>query len=258
MRGKNLERTPMLTAGNAHLGPLIHTFSIPASSTCPGATPACLRVCYAREFLFLVRTNLARHTTNRERAGAPGPGAADRSAEIRWKRVKILRIHVAGDFFDAAYIRAWIRIASSCKRVKFLFYTRSWRVPELRPHLIELAWLPNVFAHWSEDRDTGPADLPVGRRCFLCAGPADEALVPPGVLVFRDDEKVPRKWINGSWVCPKEQGTEAGVTCSSCLRCLVRAPWPLPPGGRIARVLGSRHVRGTRGRAPTSAELETA
>jgi hypothetical protein len=233
MRGKNPERKPMLTQGNAHLGPLIHTFSLPAFSTCPGATFACLLVCYALQFLFYVRMNLAKHKDNWERAEEPVQFAQDMIAEIRWKVVQILRIHVAGDFFGVAYIKAWIRVAKACKRVKFLFYTRSWRVPELRPHLIELASLPNVFAHWSEDRDTGPADLPVGKRCFLCVEPADEALVPPGVLVFRDDAKVPRKWINGSWVCPKEQGTGANITCSACRRCVISDPFPVSPEERV-------------------------
>src|SRR4051812_33842977 len=135
MRGKNLERKPMLTAGNAPPGPLIHTFSIPARDTCPGATPACLPVCYALEFLFHVRQNLAKHQANRARAeSAPAQFARDMIAEVRWKSVKILRIHVAGDFFAADYIQAWIRVARSCKRVKFLFYTRSWRDGRPSPH----------------------------------------------------------------------------------------------------------------------------
>jgi hypothetical protein len=236
MRGKNLERKPMLTQGNAHLGPLIHTFSLPAFSTCPGATFACLLVCYALGFLFYVKANLAKHKANWERAeSAPEQFARDMIAEIRWKVVQIVRIHVAGDFFGVAYIRAWIKIARSCKRVKFLFYTRSWRVADLRPHLIELASLPNVYAFWSEDRDTGPSDMPVGRRCFLCVEAEDEALVPPGVLVFREETKIPRKWINGSWVCAKEQGTGCNATCSSCRRCVISDPFPVPPEER-ARV----------------------
>jgi Gene product 88 len=228
-----VERRPMLTLGNGHLGPLIYSFSLPAFSTCPGATLACLTVCYALQFLFAVKTNLAKHQAHWDRAeSAPAPFVKDLSAEIRWKRVQILRVHVAGDFFAVAYIRAWITIAKTCKRVKFLFYTRSWRVPELRPLLTELASLPNVYAFWSEDRDTGPCDLAVGRRCYLCIAAEDEALVPPGVLVFREDTKVPRKWINGSWVCPKEQGTGANITCSACRRCVISDPFPTPPEWR--------------------------
>src|SRR5262249_41381251 len=154
-------------------------------------------------------------------------------AEIRFKRVLYLRIHVAGDFFGVAYIKAWARIAKSCPRVRFLFYTRSWRVPELLPHLREFAALPNVYAWWSEDRNPGSAGLPVGRRCFLCVDAEDEKLVPPGVeLVFRQDTKRVRKWVNGAWVCPKENGTGAGITCSSCMRCLLPGPFPVPPETR--------------------------
>jgi hypothetical protein len=229
MRQKLNERKPMLTTGNSHLGPLIHSFSLPAFSTCPGATLACLLVCYALNFLFFTRQNLAKHKAHWERAGDESRFARDLIAEIRWKRVEVLRIHVSGDFFGVAYIKAWARIARSCRRVKFLFYTRSWRVAELRPHLIELASLPNVYAFWSEDRDTGASDMPVGRRCFLCVEAGDEVLVPPGVLVFREDTKVAGKWINGSWVCPKEQRTRSPITCSMCRRCFLPDPFPLPP-----------------------------
>jgi hypothetical protein len=220
----------MLTPGNGHLGPLFHGFTIPARITCPGATRSCLLVCYALDFLFLyVKQNRLKYEANLARAQDTDRFAADMIAEIRWKLVKFLRIHVGGDFFSIAYIRAWIRIARSCKRTTFLFYTRSWRVPEFRPALIELAALPNVCAFWSEDRDSGPSNFPVGRRCFLMIEPADATLVPPGVLVFRHHTRLPAKWIHGSWVCPKEQGTHSTVTCSTCQRCLTPMPWPVPP-----------------------------
>jgi hypothetical protein len=144
--------------------------------------------------------------------------------------VKSLRIHVAGDFYSVPYLQAWLTIARACPGVKFLFYTRSWRMPELLPHLLALASRPNVHAWWSEDRNSGSAVLPVGRRCFLCVDAADEALIPPGVdLVFREDTRAVRKWVGGAWVCPKENGTAAGITCSSCLRCLRPGSFPVPP-----------------------------
>lgn len=224
----------MLQPGNTHVGWLIHTFSTPAFSTCPGATFACLLVCYALAFRFFLPKNLERHRTHWERAlDTPDEFVKAMIAEIRFKQVLYLRIHVAGDFFSVAYIRSWSKIARQCKRVKFLFYTRSWRVPELVGPLVELARLPNVFAFWSEDRNSGAAILPVGRRCFLCVDDGDEKLVPPGIdLVFRHDTKRPRKWINGAWVCPKENGTEAEITCSACLRCLLPGPFPVPPAMR--------------------------
>lgn len=226
------ERKPMLYHGNQHLGRDFWTFSLPARETCPGATLACLMVCYALGFVFLTKSSLTRHTENWDRAKATEEFARDIILEIRYRRIRMLRVHVAGDFFSADYVRAWTRIARRCKTTEFLFYTRSWRVEEMRAPLVELAGLPNVSGFWSEDRDTGPCDLPNGRRCFLATTIQDELLVPPGVLVFREVTREPRKFINGSWVCAKEQGTRAGVTCSSCLQCVKDEPWPVAPEGR--------------------------
>jgi hypothetical protein len=224
-------RPDMLQPGNTHVGWMIHTFSIPAFSTCPGASLACLLACYALKFLFSTATTLDAHRRNWERAvDDPAIFIADLVAEIRFKHVRCVRIHVAGDFFSEVYAQCWVAVARACPGVRFLFYTRSWRRPEILPALLELAALPNVYAWWSEDRDTGAAVFPVGRRCFLCVDAADEALVPPGVdLVFREDARRARKWAGGAWVCPKENGTGAGITCSSCLRCLIPGPLPVPP-----------------------------
>jgi hypothetical protein len=218
---------PMLTEGNAHLGRLIWSFSIPAFSTCPGSTLACLSACDALNFLFSIRSTLDLHKANWERAEKPDEFARAMIHEIKGKYVRVLRIHVAGDFFVKLYVRAWIKVARSCPGVTFLFSTRSWRVPELVPDPVDLATLPNVYAWWSEDRDTGTCHLPVGRRCFLCIEPGDEALVPAGVdLVFRADTRRPLKWLGPTWVCPKEQGIANGLTCSSCRRCFLPGPMP--------------------------------
>src|SRR5262249_7669806 len=120
---KGNDREGMLQPGNTHVGWMIHTFSIPAFSTCPGSTFACLLVCYAMDFLFCVRSTLGAHKGNWEKAlDAPQEFARDLIAEIRFKRVLYLRIHVAGDFFGVAYVKAWVRIARECPRVTFLFY----------------------------------------------------------------------------------------------------------------------------------------
>lgn len=156
---------PMLTEGNTHLGQALWTFSIPALSTCLGATFACVLACYALRFRFWVKDTLAAHQRNWERS--------------------------------------------------------------LEPSFAREASLDNVYAWWSEDRDSGPCPLPVGRRCFLCTSPADEARVPPGVqLVFRDYDKPARKWVGPAWVCPKEQGVPHGLTCSTCRRCFEPGPMP--------------------------------
>src|SRR5262249_34681387 len=254
-RHKRPRRHEYLQPGNTHVGWMIFTFSIPARSTCPGATLLCLLICYALDFLFLTKTTLRAHTKNWYRAKADPPMfVTELVEEIRFKYVKTLRVHVAGDFFSVLYVKCWFNIARSCPGVKFLFYTRSWRVPEILPHLLELARLPNVYAWWSEDRDSGAAIFPVGRRCFLCVNADDEKLVPPGVdLVFRHDTRAVRKWVNGVWVCPKENGTGAGITCSACLRCLRPGPFPVPPEMRRGERDGSAPQPGDRKSASASA-----
>lgn len=226
----------MLSLGNSHLGPSIWTFSIPAVATCPGSTPACLSACYAKKSTFTLPTPRAMHSRNLGRTEDLTRFTADLVAEVRHKRCEALRIHVAGDFFSAEYARAWTTVARKSPATTFLAYTRSWRIPAMRRALAALARLPNVRLFWSEDRDSGPCHLPGGRRCFLCTTPADEALVPPGVLVFRDRPRTPAKWLGGSWVCPKEQGTGAGITCSTCRWCLGDRPLPTPAERRLTAV----------------------
>ena len=227
------ERKPLLIRGNMHLGNDFWTFSLPARKSCRlGMTDACEDVCYALDFVFLTPSSRKKHDDNWERAQDPEEFRADLYAEIRYKRVRRVRIHVAGDFFSVEYAQAWLWVARRCKTTTFLFYTRAWRAPEMRDTLIAFASLPNVHAFWSEDRETCACDFPVGRRAFLCTTIEDELLVPPGVLVFRQKTKPARKWINGSWVCAKEQGLPTGITCSSCRVCVRPEPLPAEPASR--------------------------
>lgn len=229
----HLDPEPLFIRGNMHLGGDYHTWSIPARLTCKlGMTDVCLAVCYALDFFFLTPTAKRKHGRNYERAQDTIQFVNDALAEIRYKRVKKLRVHVGGDFFSLEYIDAWFTIAKRCKSTKFLFYTRAWRSPEAEPKLEALAALSNVYAFWSEDRDTGPCTISVGRRAFLCTNIQDELLVPPGVLVFRHRTTTVRKFINGAWVCAKEQGTKTGITCSACGVCVSREPLPVPPERR--------------------------
>jgi hypothetical protein len=239
-------RRHLLTAGNTHLGAALFSFSIPAAATCPGATDACLAHCYALKFRFRHYPDVvARHHANWNRTLDPERFAADMGREIRQRSAGIVRIHVSGDFYNAAYTRAWLKVVRSCPRTTFLFYTRSWRVPEIAPLLVELASRPTVFAWWSEDRDSGPCRLPGGRRCYLAVDAADEAAVPQDVdLVFRARHRAPRKWCGSVWTCAKEQGVPHGLTCSSCRRCFVPGPMPRRPEGRAvpgADLISSTH-----------------
>lgn len=215
----------MLTEGNQKLGILIHTFSLPAKLTCPGATERCRGVCYATKGHFTFDSVQQLYRSNLERSRQDNfPEVMVR--EIRRRHVRVLRVHVSGDFYDQEYIRKWIRIAKRLPQVKFYAYTRSWRdssgqISGMYPDLLELGELRNFELWFSEDAESGQAPRIRGiRRCYM-AVEADEEPPWRTHLVFRDKTKGVRKYVaNGALVCPYENGaTRKSITCSSCKLC---------------------------------------
>jgi len=71
--------------------------------------------------------------------------------------VRVMRIHVSGDFYSNPYIHKWIEVIERSRSIQFFAYTRSWRVDHMLPELVKLAGLPNMELWWSIDRETGPA-----------------------------------------------------------------------------------------------------
>jgi len=71
----------------------------------------------------------------------------------------LFRVHGIGDFDSERYIRAWIEIAKALRYTTFFAYTRSWRRPELRKALRELAALPNFHVLLSYDKRSGSPPL---------------------------------------------------------------------------------------------------
>jgi hypothetical protein len=133
----------LLTAGNMKVGPAVFQWSIPAGDTCPGQSPACARECYAKRgnyaFPYIRRFHFA-NLALAERDDFARLMIADIGR--LWPRV--VRIHVAGDFYSPEYVRKWVQVCKVCPDVRFYAYTRSWRVPEIARELRELADLPNV------------------------------------------------------------------------------------------------------------------
>lgn len=74
---------------------------------------------------------------------------------------RLIRIHGYGDFFDAAYVRAWIKIASAFPEMKFFGTTRAWQLwyrekpkREFMDALDALRSMSNVFLGASIDQQT--------------------------------------------------------------------------------------------------------
>ena len=222
-RGKLSERRAhILAKGNDKLGDWIFAFSLAAVRTCPGMTAVCRTECYARKHRFrypAVRKALARNL----KAAKQDDFAGRIASEIAARNVTVLRIHASGDFFSAAYVRQWTKVASALPEVVFFAYSRSWRVAEIREALGELAALPNVRLWYSADRETGlPASAPGGVRVAWLETTADES-VPEGVdLVFRPSRLRRRRnpRVPLPLVCPADTSDATRkVTCGSCGCC---------------------------------------
>ncbi|MBL9085152.1 MAG: hypothetical protein JNK76_25325 [Planctomycetales bacterium] len=210
--------TPLLQHGNSKLGRAIHVWSIPALDTCPGSTAVCRELCYATRHRFRFDSVRRRLAWNRRQCDRPD--FVERMvAEIRSSGVLVLRLHVAGDFYDAEYVGKWTAIVKRSPRVRFYGYTRSWRVASISHALEELAALGGVRLWWSVDEESGiPTNVPPTVRFAYLQ--TSSAAPPPSVdLVFRPPRL--RSLPELPVVCDHEtpSGRMLGVTCGSCGRC---------------------------------------
>jgi hypothetical protein len=153
-------------------------------------------------------------------------------AELKKNKPEIVRLHVSGDFYDASYIQKWTELCRQFSSTIFFAYTRSWRVPELRPALGQFNRLPNTHLWWSVDGDTdamnGRPPIWKNVRVAYMQVAADETIPHYVDLVFRDGERKPRKYSNGRLICPAENGvkTHSKITCSACGICFNSRPTP--------------------------------
>jgi len=145
--------------------------------------------------------------------------------EIAKRGYELFRIHSAGDFYDAPYIRKWISIVKACPQTTFVSYTRTWRCPDKLAALRELAALPNMIMWWSADSEThainGRPPRISGVRVAYLVIDYDEWVPAYADLVFRHRRKTIEKYRNGRLMCPAENGIEYKyhMTCGDCSLC---------------------------------------
>ena len=132
--------------GNAKLDKLVHTFSLPAGKTCPGANecksmaivtngkrhikdgPHTKFRCFAasQEVLYTNTFNARLFNLNALKAVARSvPKLADLILCAMPKKAKYMRVHVSGDFFIQNYFDAWMLVARARPDVLFYAYTKS-------------------------------------------------------------------------------------------------------------------------------------
>jgi protein gp88 len=127
--------------GNAKLGKRIHTFSLPAGHSCPGAS-ACLakadratgRItdggkqefrCFAASMEWRAGVRAARwHNFNLLKSLTQSE-MRDLILASLPKWAKLVRVHVSGDYFSSAYFGAWMAVASARPEITFYSYTKS-------------------------------------------------------------------------------------------------------------------------------------
>ena len=141
-------------------------------------------------------------------------------------KIKVVRIHAAGDFYNRNYIKAWHSIVQACPGVTFYAYTRSWKLSEMLPDLVKLADEPNFYMWWSDDKDMPEPPTFAGVRIAYLSMAEDDMPTYPVDLVFRNSGKndwEPAKHMgpHGSLICPFEQGIERKekITCEKCGIC---------------------------------------
>ena len=210
----------LLSQGNAKVGEGIHLWGLPAVETCPGMSTICEKACYARKGRFCYPSMRSRLAWNLERSRRPD--FADLMAkEVRRKGCLVVRVHSAGDFYDAEYAEKWLWVMKGRPKSRFYYYSRSWRVPEVGGVLARTAALANVRAWYSVDAETGPpAEVPPGVRiAYLRVAESDEP-GPDADLVFRV-RGLRSKRVGLDLVCPHEtpKGHANDVNCGNCRRC---------------------------------------
>jgi hypothetical protein len=221
------DKSPIVTGRlgkpiNSKLGPHIHSWSIPADTTCPGASRLCRDRCYAKRGFF-VYPKVGQTLQRNEDFSRTEDFVPWMQASLISHAVRILRIHVSGDFYDADYAARWLQIVRRSRRVTFFVYTRSWRIDDILPSLIAVGREPNVNLWFSLDRETGsPPLIPGIRRAYMAINDYDAQTAPTDCdLVFRDHPKGPLKKANGVLVCPVENGVpgQHHHTCTTCGFC---------------------------------------
>ena len=137
--------------------------------------------------------------------------------------VRIMRVHVSGDFYHLDYVRKWLDIVRQSRNQQFFAYTRSWREEPMLQELVKLSREDNFELWWSMDLETGQAPYVSGiRRAYMAIDDVDAKNAPPDCdLVFRDKPKTKMIKANGVAVCPVENGnkTQRKITCSTCGLC---------------------------------------
>ena len=118
---------PLLINGNAKLGKGVFTWSMTPGTVDQGGTCLCnCPGCYAKSGCYnfpSTKKSLAQKTV----LARLYMDFVKRAiiAQIHAEKIQFVRIHAAGDFFNAAYIATWVEIVKACPGCTFWTYTKN-------------------------------------------------------------------------------------------------------------------------------------
>ncbi|KKM06828.1 hypothetical protein LCGC14_1740130 [marine sediment metagenome] len=103
----------------------IFKFSLPVKKTCKGAKE-CLKFCYATKGAYMVYKKTVDKAHARNFKFSKSMFFASRIVEeIDRRKIKIVRIHDCGDFYNQVYLNKWTEIAKNLPDTRFYAYTKS-------------------------------------------------------------------------------------------------------------------------------------
>lgn len=153
---------------NQKLGASIASFSIPRGISCLGMTRWCTKYCYGKSGNLIYSKVRMGHAWRYEESQQEH-FVTTMINEIKSRGIKVVRVHVVGDFYSVEYINKWIQIAQACPSTTFYSYTRCWRLSNLLPKLQELNDLDNWQMYASIDDSILDEHTPAGWSVSLAA-----------------------------------------------------------------------------------------
>jgi ferredoxin len=114
----------LLKKGNHKLSKKIGIWTLPRT-TCVGAGE-CAKFCYAK--IFETMPQVKAYRINKLQKSKSLSFVSEMVKEIKDNKVKKLRIHESGDFYNQGYLNKWKEIANQCKGTIFLTYTKSFNL----------------------------------------------------------------------------------------------------------------------------------
>lgn len=178
-----------LSKGNRKLPKDIAIFNLPHRSTCPGATEECKKYCYAHKAERMYKGCLPFRKRNYLDSLRPGFVKEVVGKLSRMRKLRAVRIHESGDFYNQDYLNKWVQIARSFPHVVFTAYTKS-----LHLDFSKASKLPNMVLFASLDPST-----PKYMR--------EANTIKSRAIVIEKNAKVPR----GYFECPG--------SCKYCSHC---------------------------------------